>query len=167
MNLNADNFPIAISIDDSKHTFDNAMVGIEVFYANYTRDEEGEQSRDKTSIELIPCTKEYFKGYETFFDNNNIENALCPNLEEYRIGGAFLRDLFLFIEIEFAECDPATHSGNSITCASEEDIEEYWEENEVNAQVFFPISSIDSTNRENPVSYVITNMYKTLSRGLE
>ncbi len=173
LNLTTKEFHIAVSLEDTNHDFNHAMVGVRVRHAYYYRYPNGTLVKTRPDLPMKKCTKEEnFPDYPAEFDAYRLDTALCPEFHDIPLSGVFQTQVFRFFEVLVEECDDSIHYVSGITCAPKAERDLYFSKNRVKAQVFFRNYQANPSNVKQPFTDYITNLYyiinqRTLAKNID
>jgi len=164
LDLNTENFRVAVKLSDETHDFSNSKIGIRLRWANFTRDNEGVLvNRPKVSVPLKPCVPGDFARFPKDYNGFGLGQALCADKFNYPLQGVFLSQTFQFLEVGIEKCDNVTHGPNGITCDTEENIEEYFKTNKVRAEIYFISNNLDSKDLNEPFKPYVRQITYTIN----
>lgn len=139
------NFTVAVMMQFSdQNIFRDDLVKIEVYYKSQNNSVHKEKQLD-----IIPCEKELFESQENLFESLELSKAVCFNLENIKIGGSNVNDIFSYVQVKFLLC-----LGQD-DCYDKTLIESFFEKSKPLAIIYFLDTAFDTSNSKNRVKRFI------------
>jgi hypothetical protein len=163
-NLTLDSFslPISINLQDyylNTYYMPNIFV-LEAYLVSRIND-----SLIPTKLDLENCSLNNFPQISNkSFIESKLYNNLCIKNQSLSIGGNIQEDYVQYITIGLKTCINSTNS--NITCASENEIMDFFSKNTLYFSLYFQNNIINSQNYLYPETSFIKNVYKMIKYGL-
>ena len=158
LDLNSSNFLFSITNQDADYFLDSAMVSFNLIYVVQKRFENGTITRAKHPIPLVKCTREYWAGFESDYDSQNMANRLCPSVSQYNISGNFLSSEYVYLQFEVQKCKNRTDQPD-IICKPKEELDAILPGKEIAISLMYTDNIFNLNEWENPVKRFVTNLH--------
>ena len=158
LELNSSNFLFSITNQDSDFFLDSAMVSFNLIYVVQKRFENGTISRTKHPVPLVKCTREYWAGFESDYDTQNMGNRLCPTIDQYNISGQFLSSEYIYLQLEVQKCKNRTDQPD-IICKPKEELDTILPGKDIAISFMYTDNMFNLNDWQNPVKRYVTNLH--------
>jgi len=113
---------------------------------------------EKEKINYYICNNYSFNILQNYFNNLPLNNLYCLNLSDIEIQGEYMRDKYIYIDIEFNKCINNSNNNNNIICKSQEIIDEILNEGYI--EIFMSNFGFLANNYKNPIYKYGKNIYR-------
>ena len=158
LDLNSSNFLFSITDQDSDYLLSSAIVSFNLYYVVQTRFEDGSFTREKHAVPLVRCTREYWAGFESDYDLQNMDNRLCPSISQYNITGTFLSTEYVYLQLEVEKCKNRTDQPD-IICKPQDELDSILPGKDIAISFMYTDNIFNLNDWRTPVKRFVTNLH--------
>lgn len=163
--LNSSNFNFAIGYQNNQFPLNASLFGFEMLYISQARSDNGSIITNITTVPLVQCTLDYWKGYENEFKLYGLANSLCPSAPVYGISGNTATQNFQTVRLRAVECKNGTNA-SEVVCAPQNVINNVLSLSPPKIALYFTNNNFDYHNHSTPVSRSVVSLSWSVAPGL-